>query len=200
MLNPGGTRVAERGGPGAVGEVPFRDILDGDADRGVAIYDPSLRMVYANASARGLLHDPDGHATASLLQALQTFRDRVERSETAPAPGEILLGVEAGRRARATIANLNRSGQRWFIVRLSPPGLFAEPSVRSLQTRFLLTLRESQVALAVAKGQTNAEVAGQLGITEKTVKNALMSVFAKCKVRNRVELALCAHDVRFDRR
>ena len=68
------------------------------------------------------------------------------------------------------------------------------PTVRRLQSRFGLTLREAQVAAGVARGHTNAEVAGKLGIVEKTVKNVLMSVFTKCRVRNRVELALRAFD------
>ena len=37
-------------------------------------------------------------------------------------------------------------------------------------------------------------VAQKLGIVEKTVKNVLMSVFTKCNVRNRVQLALRAYD------
>ena len=71
---------------------------------------------------------------------------------------------------------------------------WSEPTVRRLQSRFGLTLREAQVAAGVARGHTNAEVAERLGIVEKTVKNVLMSVFTKCKVRNRVELALRAFD------
>ena len=39
---------------------------------------------------------------------------------------------------------------------------------------------------------TQTRLAERLGIVEKTVKNVLMSVFTKCKVRNRVELALRA--------
>ena len=66
--------------------------------------------------------------------------------------------------------------------------------VRRLQSRFGLTVREAQVAAGVARGHTNREVAGQLGIVEKTVKNVLMSVFTKCNVRNRVQLALRAYD------
>jgi DNA-binding CsgD family transcriptional regulator len=134
------------------------------------------------------------------MQAIQGFRDRLGRSETASPPGEVVLGDGQARQCRATFAHLAKGPQHWFIVRLSPPGQFAEPSVRVLQTRFLLTLREAEVALAVATGLTNAEVASTLGITEKTVKNALMAVFAKCRVRNRVELALQTHDVRFPAR
>jgi DNA-binding CsgD family transcriptional regulator len=186
--------VPERGNVGGQDGMPYREILDGDSDRGVALYDAELRLLYANPAARAVLHDPDGRVAASLLTAVGSFRDRLDRSDVAPPPGEIMLGGGTGRGVRATISPLFRGTMKQFVVRFAPPGLFAEPSVRSLQTRFRLTLRESQVALAVAKGATNAEAARGLGITEKTVKNALMAVFAKCQVRNRAELALRAND------
>jgi DNA-binding CsgD family transcriptional regulator len=186
--------VPERGNVSAQDGLPFREILDGDSDRGVALYDADMRLAYANPAARAVLHDPDGRVASALLTAVGSFRDRLDRSDVAPPPGEILLGGGTGRSVRATISPLFRGSMKLFVVRFAPPGLFAEPSVRSLQTRFRLTLRESQVALAVAKGATNAEAARGLGITEKTVKNALMAVFAKCQVRNRAELALRAND------
>jgi DNA-binding CsgD family transcriptional regulator len=196
----GGGCVPDRGAHGDATEVPFRQILDSDPDRGIAIYDENLRLVYVNGAARAHLHDRDGSISTAVTNAVQNFRDRLGRSETANPPAEILVGGDAERHCRATFAHLAKGPQHWFIVRLSPPGQFAEPSVRVLQTRFLLTLREAEVALAVSTGLTNAEVAATLGITEKTVKNALMAVFAKCRVRNRVELALQTHDVRFPAR
>jgi DNA-binding CsgD family transcriptional regulator len=174
--------------------VPFRDVLDSDPDRGVVVFDDSGRMAYMNLAARSQLHDPAGQLLTSVRGAVSAFKERVDRSENAAPPGEILLAVDGGRPFRATLGLLPRDGGRWYIVRVSPPGLFAEPNVRRLQTRFRLTLREAQVAVDVARGLTNAEVGTHLGITEKTVKNSLMAVFAKCEVRNRVELALKAHD------
>ncbi len=174
--------------------LPYRDLLDGDPDRGVVLFDADLRIVYANVAARAQTHDGDGARLAGLREAVSAFRSRLERSGGPPLPVEVPLGDAAGRPFRATIGALGREGARWFVVRISPPGQYAEPSVRRLQTRFQLTLREAQVAVDVALGYSNAEVASRHGITEKTVKNALMSVFAKCSVRNRVELALRAHD------
>lgn len=183
------------GSSGVVSEVmPFREVMDGDPDRGIALFDLDLNLVYANPVARSQLYDGDGVILAELRDAIGAFRERLERSEYAPPPGEILLGLDPARRCRATVAHLARPSGRWFVVRVSPPGLFAEPTIRRLQMRFRLTLREAQVALSVARGHSNAEAAVKLGITEKTVKNALMSVYAKCGVRNRVELALKAHD------
>ncbi len=53
-----------------------------------------------------------------------------------------------------------------------------------------LSPREREVALAVGKGATNKEVAQQLGITERTVKAHLASVFDTLKVRDRLQLAI----------
>ncbi|MFP3343041.1 response regulator transcription factor [Halomonas sp. SIMBA_159] len=54
----------------------------------------------------------------------------------------------------------------------------------------LLTERERGVALAVARGATNKEVARQLDITERTVKAHLSAIFKKLAVRDRLQLIL----------
>lgn len=53
-----------------------------------------------------------------------------------------------------------------------------------------LTARERDVALAVTAGNSNKEVARQLGITERTVKAHLGAVFRKLHVRDRMQLVL----------
>ena len=187
--------MPERGSQSAEAvTLPFREMIDGDPDRGVALFDTELRLVYANLAARSVLHDHDGRLAQALVEALTRFRDRLDRSDAATPPAEVLIGGGPGRRMRVTFTAMSKAGGSGVLARLSPPGLFAEPTVRGLQTRFRLTLREAQVALWVSKGSTNAETAAHLGITEKTVKNALMAVFAKCDVKNRVQLALRAHD------
>lgn len=54
----------------------------------------------------------------------------------------------------------------------------------------LLTERERGVALAVAQGATNKEVARLLDITERTVKAHLSAIFKKLAVRDRLQLIL----------
>lgn len=51
-----------------------------------------------------------------------------------------------------------------------------------------LTERERMVALSVANGRTNKEVARELDITERTVKAHMSSIFQKLDVRDRLQL------------
>ncbi|GAA4601334.1 DNA-binding NarL/FixJ family response regulator [Actinoplanes octamycinicus] len=57
-----------------------------------------------------------------------------------------------------------------------------------------LTRREAQVLSMVARSLSNAEIAGQLFISEATVKTHLNNAYAKTGVRNRVEAARYAND------
>ena len=52
----------------------------------------------------------------------------------------------------------------------------------------LLTHRELQVAEHAAQGQSNKQIADQLGLSEHTIKNYLFRVFEKLGVSNRFEL------------
>ncbi|MFC3283206.1 response regulator transcription factor [Litchfieldella rifensis] len=54
----------------------------------------------------------------------------------------------------------------------------------------MLTERERAVALAVASGKSNKEVARLMDITDRTVKAHLGAVFRKLKVRDRMQLVL----------
>lgn len=59
-----------------------------------------------------------------------------------------------------------------------------------------LTRREQEAARAVAKGSSNKEIARQLGITERTVKAHISSVFQKLNARDRLHLALIVNGQR----
>ena len=57
-----------------------------------------------------------------------------------------------------------------------------------------LTGREEEVLLTVARGRTNSEIADELHISLSTVKTHLASLMAKLGARNRVEIAMWAHE------
>lgn len=57
-----------------------------------------------------------------------------------------------------------------------------------------LSEREEEVLLTVARGRTNAEIAEELYISLSTVKTHLASLMTKLGARNRVEIAMWAHE------
>ena len=57
-----------------------------------------------------------------------------------------------------------------------------------------LTEREHEVAVAVGRGLTNAEIAATLHLSVPTVKAHIGRLFAKLDVDNRVQIAICVHD------
>jgi DNA-binding NarL/FixJ family response regulator len=57
-----------------------------------------------------------------------------------------------------------------------------------------LTERERDVALAVGRGLSNAEIAGELYLSVPTVKAHVSRLFDKLQVTNRVQIAILVHD------
>jgi DNA-binding NarL/FixJ family response regulator len=68
------------------------------------------------------------------------------------------------------------------------PGPRATPAKKT----FRLTPRELQVISTVVAGYPNKEIARRFSISEDTVKHHLSSIFDKCGVSNRLELAIFA--------
>ena len=58
----------------------------------------------------------------------------------------------------------------------------------------LLTGREREVAVGVGCGQSNADIAAHLHMSEATVKAHVSRVLAKLNAANRVQLAITMHD------
>jgi DNA-binding NarL/FixJ family response regulator len=57
-----------------------------------------------------------------------------------------------------------------------------------------LTDRERDVALAVGRGLSNAEIASELYLSVPTVKAHVSRLFDKLHVTNRVQIAILVHD------
>lgn len=121
------------------------------------------------------------------------------------------------------VARALRAGARGYLVKETDPDTLVEalhtiasggvvlgpkvgPSVLSTLRRAptdlpspfdRLSAREREVLAGLAGGESNARIARQLGVSEKTVRNQLSSVFAKLGVADRVQAALLARDAGF---
>lgn len=64
-------------------------------------------------------------------------------------------------------------------------------------TNFLqeLTRREREILAGIAKGSSNAQIAAQLQITEKTVRNHVTNLFSKLNISRRAEAIVLARDL-----
>jgi DNA-binding NarL/FixJ family response regulator len=84
---------------------------------------------------------------------------------------------------------INRQQMNYVLEALSEV-----PTLRVVNSRgrSLLTPREEQVVALVADGLTNRGVAGELGLSEHTIKKYLLRIFDKIGISSRVELVLYA--------
>ena len=89
------------------------------------------------------------------------------------------------------------SGGLWFpedllgsLLRLVSGALEQSGRQRTEADLSMLTGREQQVARYAAKGDSNRLIAESLGITERTVKEHMGSVFRKLGVKDRMQLML----------
>ncbi|GAA4117164.1 response regulator transcription factor [Nocardioides fonticola] len=67
-------------------------------------------------------------------------------------------------------------------------------TTRALERLDVLTEREAEVARAVGRGLSNAEIAAELFLSVPTVKAHVSKLFEKLGTTNRVQIAICVHD------
>lgn len=79
-------------------------------------------------------------------------------------------------------------------------GSFDFRSPQPLETALGITPREAEVLLWVAQGKSNADVAGILGMAEKTVKKHLGNIFEKLGIEGRNAATVAALEVLSGRR
>lgn len=79
-------------------------------------------------------------------------------------------------------------------VRLLEAFAGSQPAAALAQPIEPLTAREEEVLATVARGLSNSEIASELYITLSTVKTHLASLMTKLGARNRVEIAIWAHE------
>ncbi|GAB3562116.1 response regulator transcription factor [Amycolatopsis endophytica] len=103
-------------------------------------------------------------------------------------PGRI---VEAVRQAAAGEPMLSSGVIRRLMRRITTAGDTLERARRALSA---LSAREHEVALAVARGGSNAEIASELDTSVATVKAHISHALTKLALDNRTQIAVLVHD------
>jgi DNA-binding NarL/FixJ family response regulator len=101
--------------------------------------------------------------------------------------------IEAVRTVAAGGAILSPSVIRRLIDHVADP--LAGPRRATARARLgTLTAREHEVALALGRGLTNAEIGAELGMSVPTAKGHVSRLLSKLELNNRVQVALLVHD------
>ncbi|SEC12032.1 response regulator transcription factor [Streptomyces sp. TLI_105] len=134
------------------------------------------------------------HADEQVLRALRAGAAGFVLKDTPPA--EIVAAV---RRVAAGDPVLSPAVTRQLMTHVAGQPDPAEPPERTRRTVAAerlaeLAEREREVALAVGRGRSNAEIAAALYMSVPTVKTHVSRILAKLGLNNRVQIALLVHD------
>jgi DNA-binding NarL/FixJ family response regulator len=186
-----------------VGEAADGDEVLAAVDRhrpDVVLMDIRMQRVDGIAATRLLRSQPQPPAVI----VLTTFDadELVTRALEAGAVGFLLKDtpppeiVQAIKRVHAGDGMLSPSVARQLIALVAGDG---EAGARREQARgrlASLSPRELEVAQVIARGGSNAEIAGELHISVGTVKSHVTQLLAKLGVENRVQIALLVQEAR----
>jgi DNA-binding NarL/FixJ family response regulator len=128
--------------------------------------------------------DADEH----VFGALEAGADGFLLKDTPPV--EIVAAI---RRVASGDPMLSPSVTRTLIQRVRADGV-GHRSEQAEERLAMLTAREREVAMAVARGLSNTEIGGELYLSLPTVKAHVSRLYDKLEVTNRVQIAILVHD------
>ncbi|PAP75984.1 helix-turn-helix transcriptional regulator [Rubrivirga marina] len=161
----------------------------------LALFDADARQVHRTAALSGLLAaEPDRDRLAIELRAFAATlrplaaprRHDIGLSPTGPVREVRTAG--ATYRLRGTILPAD-AAEAPLLVTVERVGAVALPSPEEVRQRTGLTLREAEVALLLAEGLTNVQVADRLFIAPKTARRHTENVLGKLEVATRAAVA-----------
>ncbi|MGK5638841.1 response regulator transcription factor [Streptomyces sp. URMC 126] len=156
---------------------------------------PTVDGLAATEALRRRPHPPE-------VVMLTTFNtdDHVLRALRAGAAGFVLKHtppariVEAVRKVAAGEPVLSPAVVRQLITQVADGGGRGDRAALARRRLALLGDREREVALAVGRGRSNAEIAADLFMSVPTVKTHVSRILTKLDLNNRVQIALLVND------
>ncbi len=162
----------------------------------VVLMDIRMPVLNGLEATRALHADPDPprvivlttfDADEHVLGALSAGADGFVLKDTPPQ--EIVTAI---RRVAAGDPMLSPSVTATLIRQVRASG--DDRSGEAKRRLGCLTERERDVAVAVGRGLSNADIAAALYLSVPTVKAHVSRLFDKLQVTNRVQIAICVHD------
>ena len=144
------------------------------------------RIVASGAPAHVLVlttFDADEYVYAALRAGASGFLLKDSR------PAELLQAIRSVANGDAVVAP---SATRRLLDRFVP--MLPTGQGRTDSRLDVLTDREREVLVEIAKGATNAEISATLYLAEGTVKTHIGRLFTKLRARDRVQLVLIAYE------
>ena len=165
------------------------DIVSDAPDGGYVLLDGDLLV--RDASQRGLAHiglDPAFPAPPLLGEIRERLIDQASGDwPQGPVPLEIAGDARGVSPTSVTVCAVPNGAERWWLLLTAEPGnrRHFDAACRTGD----LSPREMEVARLILAGASNPMIGKALGIAVRTVENHLRSVYAKCRVTNRTQLA-----------
>lgn len=155
-----------------------------------------LRSAVGDARVIVLASQPDSEQALALFSA--GIRGYCNAHATAANLRQVASVVQAGGLwIGETLMQRLLASTQAAMAKTAAASLPQEATTPAVKDRLAtLTGREQEVARAVANGSSNKEIARQLGITERTVKAHIGSIFQKLNARDRLHLALIVNGQR----
>jgi DNA-binding CsgD family transcriptional regulator len=171
----------------------LRDTLD-LVDEGVLVADADGRVLHTNVALQEILAgDVEAERLRWALEVArrgvaELFMERAAEESADIRHASTEVRTEAARyRVRGHLLE-QPSGDPAIVVsvqRLTPEA----PTPEELRARWGLSPQESRVALLLARGLSNAAIAGELGLKPTTTRHYTETVYLKLQVRSRAEAA-----------
>ncbi len=158
------------------------------AGRFLFAVDDTGRLLWATPQARRLLaaalapSDGEPRLPPDLCSALR------EGPPNGFLPLGACLGTPGDDRPPAHLSFVERAGESEHLYRISMQNPGDEEG--ALRRRFQLTGREAEIALWLARGKSNRDIADILSLSPRTVNKHLEAVFEKLGVENRASAAV----------
>ncbi len=157
-----------------------RDRLEAAHARGERFDDLELRLRAKDGTVRDVLASGDRIRINGSFGWLLNFLDVTDRKRSQE---ELLRAIQEV-----------MSDTNWFSQRLIERLAQAQGTGETLEAAETLSDREHQVLTRVSRGMTNEEIAEDLKISSRTVRNHVANIYAKIDVHSRAEAVVWARE------